>query len=99
MASEVIETCQVEDYQVEGPRRLNFSSDCEYRCVPVYSFKNSEALMWIHHHDILIPSDGLPSDFISDLRRGCSVSLFSFFPFQRWRYSLLLELERLFKSV
>ena len=63
----------MEDYFVEGPRAKRFSDDSEYRCVPVYSFKNSEAQMWIHHHDVLITSNGLPSDYISDIRRGCSV--------------------------
>ena len=60
---------------MEGPRFKRFSEDSEYRCVPIYSFKNCEAQMWIHHHDVLIPSAGLPSAFISDIRRGCSVCI------------------------
>ena len=63
---------------MEGPRAERFSDDSEFRCMPVYSFKNVEAQMWIHHHDVLIPTNGLPSDFISDIRRGCSVRSFLF---------------------
>ena len=74
-AAEVIETCQVEDFSVEGPRWPEFSSEVEYRCMPVYSFKNQEAQMWIHHHDVLVESNGLPTDYLSDLRKGCSVSV------------------------
>ena len=77
-SNEVIETCRVEDYSVEGPRFKDFSSEVEYRCMPIYSFKNQEAQVWIHHHDVLIQSNGLPADYISDLRKGCSVSIFVF---------------------
>lgn len=74
-SSEIIETCKVEDFSVEGPRWAEFSSDVEYRCMPIYSFKNQEAQMWIHHHDVLIESNGLPSAYLSDVRKGCSVCI------------------------
>ena len=80
---EVTEKCKDEGYYHEGPRRPGFSVMPEVRCRPVHSFKNSEANLWIHSYDVLLPTETMTTDFMCDLRAGAAVSLsFLFFPFR-----------------
>ena len=71
---EIQEKCRVEDFHHEGPRQPAFSDDPEVRCRPLHSFKNSEASMWQHSHDILLATNAMTTDFMCDLRHAAAVS-------------------------
>ena len=73
---EIQEKCRVEDFNHEGPRPLNFSVEPEIRCQPIHSFKNSEASVWQHAHDILLSTEVMTTDFMCDLRNSAAVSIF-----------------------
>ena len=73
---EIKEKCRVEDYHHAGPRKPTFSVAPEVRCRPLHSFKNSEASVWQHSHDILLATSVLSTDFMCDLRSASAVSEF-----------------------
>ena len=75
---EILEKCRVEDYHHEGPRKPAFSVDPEVRCRPLHSFKNSEASVWHHSHDLLLATDVMTTDFMCDLRHAGAVSIYLF---------------------
>ena len=79
---EIQERCRVESFQVEGPRRAEFSNEPEVRCTPIQSFKNPEASVWLHSFDLLMCSELIPTDFFSDIRKAAAVNMtLLIFPF------------------
>lgn len=75
-SAEVLESTQVEDFSVPGPRRSGISHKPEVRCMLLHSFKNAEVGAWRHIFDVLMPTSLLPTDFMSKLREAIAVSLF-----------------------
>ena len=60
---------------MEGPRRKDLSLEPECRTVLCHTFKNPDASMWLHNHDIMLNTEMLRTDFMADLRIAGSVSI------------------------
>ena len=75
----VKERCRVEDYATEGPRPEIFSKEPEVSCQILHTFKNAEALCHQHHFDVLMSTETLKVEFLSDVRRAVSVSILFYF--------------------
>ena len=54
MSADVVEDAPIMDFDLPGPRPEHPSRDPEYSCVPLHSFKNGDAMSWLHSHDILM---------------------------------------------
>ena len=75
LKSDLKEDVPVSDFDLPGPRPERLSLEPEYTVHPMHSFKNGEAMSWIHTHDVLMSTELLPSGFVSDIRNACAVSL------------------------
>ena len=76
--TEIREHVQCEDFHIPGPRKKDFSLDPECRTVLNQTFKNADCSMWSHNHDLMVATDLLKTDFLSDIRHAAGVSVFLF---------------------